>query len=151
MKFIILGAGWYGNFAGLLLKKLNVDFIILEKQNDIFRGSSSKNQNRLHQGYHYPRSQNTRDECIYGYNMFTKLFNFMTYTVKNNYYLIEKKSNISFQNYIQIYNHLNFSIVNDLNLNMDNIEGIIKCDEKLINHNNAYHYFKKMLCDHTIR
>lgn len=152
VKFIILGAGWYGNFVGLLLKTLNIEFIILEKQSDIFCGSSSKNQNRLHQGFHYPRSQSTRDECIKGYKLFVKLFGFMICPVENNYYLLEKKSNIKFTDYVKIYenDNLDFSYVNDLDIKMDNIDGIIKCNEKLINYNLAYTFFKKILSDYTI-
>ena len=152
VKFIIVGAGWYGCFLGLIFKTLNIEFVILEKQSDIFNGSSSKNQNRLHQGFHYPRSQNTRNECIKGYELFVKLFNFMTCPVKNNYYLLEKNSNVKFNDYVKIYenDNLEFTYDNNLDLDMNNIDGIIKCNEKLINHNLAYTFFKKILCDHTI-
>lgn len=154
MKYIIIGGGWYGNFLGLILKTLNIDFIILEKNKDIFGGSSSKNQNRLHQGFHYPKSKSTRDECILGYDLFIKLFGFVLSDVSFNYYLIEKNSNVLFNDYVNIYkNHnLDFDIINniDIGINMDNIDGIIKCNEKLINHNIAYNYFKKHLIDHTI-
>ncbi len=152
MKFLILGGGWYGNFLGLLFKTLNIEFMILEKQSDIFYGSSSKNQNRLHQGFHYPRSEKTREECIRGYMLFTKLFNFMTCPVENNYYLIESSSSVTYNDYIKIYenNNLKFIYENNLNINMDSISGIIKCDEKLINHNLAYAYFKEILINNTI-
>lgn len=153
MKYIILGGGWYGNFIGLLFKMLGIEFIILEKENDIFTKSSSKNQNRLHQGYHYPRSQSTRDECIIGYKMFTRLFKFMICNVENNYYLLEKDGNISYDDYIKLYtDYESVDNINNLNikLNMENIEGIIKCNEKLINHNIAYSFFKKILIDNTI-
>jgi len=155
MKYIILGAGWYGNFIGLLFKILNIEFIILEKKNDIFTGSSSKNQNRLHQGYHYPRSHDTRDECVFGYNIFMRLFKFMIRDVKNNYYLLDKNSNILYRDYVKLYNNMNFECVNhitdsNIKLNMENIDGIIKCNEKLINHNFAYKFFKDLLIGETI-
>lgn len=154
MKYIIIGSGWYGNFLGLILKFLNIEFIILEKNNDIFGSSSSKNQNRLHQGFHYPKSNSTRDECIYGYNLFMKLFGFVISDVSNNYYLIEKNSNVTYDDYINIYKNydLEFDIVDnvDININMANIDGIIRCSEKLINHNIAYNYFKKHLFNNTI-
>jgi hypothetical protein len=157
MKCIILGGGWYGNFLGLIFKMLNVEFIILEIKNDIFTGSSSKNQNRLHQGYHYPRSQQTRDECIIGYNLFVRLFGFMTDDINNNYYLLDKKSTISYEEYKKIYDNYGKNMgykqvdnVTGLQLNMENIDGIVNCKEKLINHNIAYKYFKKILIDNTI-
>lgn len=157
MKYIILGGGWYGNFLGLIFKLLNIEFIILEKNIDIFMGSSSKNQNRLHLGYHYPRSQTTREECILGYDLFMRLFSFMINDVENNYYLIEKNSEVLYDDYIKIYekSDVTFERINmfdnpNIKLNMDNIEGIIKCEEKLINHNVAYSFFKKILENNTI-
>jgi hypothetical protein len=37
-----------------------------------------------------------------------------------------------------------------MKINMDNIDGIIKCDEKLINHTLSYKFFKKTLESNTI-
>lgn len=156
MRVLILGGGWYGNFIGLVFKVLGIELVILELKSDIFCGSSSKNQNRLHQGYHYPRSEQTRDECIRGYNIFMKLFKFMTSDVKNNYYLIEKNGMISYDNYKKIYEEYNdgmgFKCIDKLDIDLDktNIDGIIKCNERLINHEIAYNFFKKTLNNNTI-
>jgi len=155
MKYLIIGAGWYGCYLGLIFKILNISFKILEKNNDIFSGSSSKNQNRLHMGFHYPRSKETREESLTGYNLFNKLFGFMTIGILNNYYLIDKNSKISYQDYIKIYKSegYKFTEVNDLfniNMIMDNIDGIIKCDEKIIKHNKVYDFFNFILKDNII-
>ncbi|QKF94569.1 FAD/NAD(P)-binding domain superfamily protein [Fadolivirus algeromassiliense] len=155
MKYLILGSGWYGCFLGMIFKILGLEFKILEKNSDIFTGSSSKNQNRLHLGFHYPRSKETRMECINGYNLFNRLFNFMTIGVLNNYYLVDKHSNVSYNDYVEIYKNegYKFTEVHDLfniDMSMNNVEGIIKCDEKIIKHNKAYDFFKNFLKDDII-
>ena len=70
----IIGAGWYGCYIGLKLKQHGVKFEILEKQSDIFLGSSGFNQNRLHQGYHYPRDYATRKTSLEGFDKFNSKF-----------------------------------------------------------------------------
>ena len=155
MKYLILGSGWYGCYLGMIFKILGLDFIILEKNNDIFTGSSSKNQNRLHMGFHYPRSKETRDECKHGWTLFNKLFGFMTIGVLNNYYVIDKNSKVPYEEYVNIYKNENyqFTEMHDLyNINMDMslINGIIRCDEKVIKHQKAYAFFKNFLKDNII-
>ena len=61
-KIAIIGAGWFGcHIAHQIKKKLNkFDIKLYEKEKDIFLGASSNNQNRLHLGFHYPRSKQTR-------------------------------------------------------------------------------------------
>ena len=75
MKYVIVGAGWYGCHIASLLVKNNKEILIIDKANDFFTGSSSKNQNRLHLGFHYPRSMETIHECKYGYEQFVKKYN----------------------------------------------------------------------------
>lgn len=155
MKYLILGAGYYGCYLGLIFKILGIDFLILEKNSDIFTGSSSKNQNRLHEGFHYPRSKETRNECKKGWDIFNRLFNFMTIGVNNNYYLIDSTSKVSYNDYVNIYRKegYKFTEIHDLyniDMNMNNISGIIRCNEKIIKHKKAYEFFKRFLSDKII-
>ena len=57
MKIAILGAGWFGCHIASKLKIKN-DVDLYEKKNQILSGTSSYNTNRLHHGFHYPRSKN---------------------------------------------------------------------------------------------
>ena len=150
MKYLILGAGWYGCYLGLIFTILGIDFMILEKNNDIFTGSSSKNQNRLHEGYHYPRSQETRNECKKGWNLFNKLFGFMTLGVNNNYYLIDSNSKVPYSAYVNTYRNEGYSFTEthdlyNIDVNMDKVSGIIRCNEKIIKYKKAYEFFKNFL------
>ena len=54
-------------------------------------GASGKNQFRCHQGYHYPRSEKTIEECKKtSFNEFNKYFS-GCYIKSENYYAISKK------------------------------------------------------------
>lgn len=153
MKCVILGAGWYGMMVGLLFKIVGIDFVVLEKGGEIFGGSSSKNQHRLHQGFHYPRSAQTRSECVRGYELFMKLFGFMVKDVDNNYYVIEKNSLISYEDYVKLYLNegYKFEEIEGIDgVNMEKIDGIIKCDEKMIDWCVAKYYFSMMIGDYVI-
>ena len=59
-KIAIIGAGWFGCHIGSELKKKNLEISIFEKEDDIFKNGSGNNTNRLHLGFHYPRSKKTR-------------------------------------------------------------------------------------------
>lgn len=141
-KIIIIGGGWYGCYSALLLQD-KYDVTILEKKNDIFEQSSNYNQNRLHLGYHYPRSSKTRDLCIKGYSKFISKFRFLVDFIDNNYYCISKDSLIDFETYKQIFNNNTYKHTFLKNNLLDNIDGdIINTQEKIINSNRSKNYFK---------
>jgi hypothetical protein len=140
---IIVGAGWYGLYSALLLQdKYNV--IVLEKNNDIFENSSNYNQNRLHLGYHYPRSFNTREMCINGYYKFIAKFRDVVDFIDDNYYCISNESLMDFETYKQIFNLPKYKhtfIKNDF---IKNIDGdIVNTQEKIINSEKSKQFFKK--------
>jgi hypothetical protein len=68
-------------------------------QSGVFHGSSSKNQNRLHLGYHYPRSPHTIDECRRGYAKFLDAYGQFALPFERNYYFIHKDSKTSLEDY----------------------------------------------------
>ena len=116
--FLIVGAGLYGCHAALMLKKMGIKFKIADKSNDVLTGSSSKNQNLLHLGFHYCRSYNTRHECIEGYDKFRKAYPNAAKPVKNNYYLLHRDSLLDYQTYKHIYTHENISFYEDPHANI---------------------------------
>ena len=146
-NIIIIGSGWYGLHVALLLQdKYNVT--ILEKQNDIFNGASTFNQNRLHFGYHYPRSYKTRDLCVNNYSRFIKKYRDVVDFIDNNYYCISNNSSIDYDTYLQIYNSTIYDhkiIKNDF---LSNIEGdFINTKEKIINSDKAkINFLNKIKC-----
>ena len=100
MNVCILGAGWYGCHAALVLRRHGVRVTLMD-QSGVFHGSSSKNQNRLHLGYHYPRSPDTVDECRRGYAKFLDAYGDFALPVDRNYYLIHADSKTSLEDYRQ--------------------------------------------------
>ena len=146
-KIIIIGGGWYGCHIASILKD-KYDITIIEQNNDIFKGSSYFNQNRLHLGYHYCRNFSTRHLCKQNYSRFMKKYNFLIDTIENNYYLISNKSILDFNTFLSIYKYEEFSFELLDNNVFNNIDGkIIKVKEQVINSNKAYTFFKDHLKD----
>ena len=150
MNICILGAGWFGCFIGDELIKKGYAVTIYEKEKSIFSNASGNNQNRLHLGFHYPRSFITRKLSIEGFKKFKKKLTSFSKKIKNNFYLIAKSSNskISFKKYLSVmkYSKLKFKNINiDSFSNLRNMEGIVKCDEEVILLEKAKKYYKKKL------
>ena len=109
MKICIIGAGWFGCYLGLKLQENNHKVKVFEKKNDIFLNSSGNNQNRLHLGFHYPRSHKTIDISKNGFKKFKKEFSFLTKKIKDNIYSISssKNSKINFDKYCSLLKNSN--------------------------------------------
>lgn len=144
MQIAIVGAGWYGcHIASELLNNKNLSVSIYE-ENEIFSGISSYNQNRLHQGYHYPRSFQTRKESKEGFEQFIQKYRFLTKDCTNNYYAIHKKSIIDYDSYLAIFRQENYKF-NIIKNEKENLSDYICVDEKIIDHVEAKKYFKQKL------
>ena len=74
MRIAIIGAGWFGCHIGSELLNDGHKIKVFEKQKDIFLGASGNNQNRLHLGYHYPRSYVTREQSRNCFDKFKKFY-----------------------------------------------------------------------------
>jgi hypothetical protein len=152
MKVLIIGTGWYGcHLAGHLLSKGH-SVILVDKSNSFFSGSSSKNQNRLHLGYHYPRSPETIQECREGYEKFIVTYPQLLTKVPNNYYFIASQgSKITFDAYTKLFPH---STVHNspLSIPIENVEkNYIRCDEQLILFEKARSFFQDRLINNLVK
>lgn len=90
MRCLVIGAGWYGCHLSMYLINRGHIVTIVDKENAFFKGSSSKNQNRLHLGYHYPRSEDTIKECQEGYLRFLNEYPDISVEIRDNIYFIAK-------------------------------------------------------------
>lgn len=139
MKIAIIGAGFYGCFFALQLSKKN-KVKIYEKSNKILSKAATNNQNRLHLGYHYPRSASTIVQVIDAYNDFKNEFSDCVRFVDKNVYAIHKDSNIDFDEYCKIYKYhnLNHSVMTksdktwNLFKNKKDIKGCLLTKEGII-------------------
>ena len=152
MKYVIVGAGWYGCHIASLLVKNNKEIIIIDKANDFFTGSSSKNQNRLHLGFHYPRSIETINECKYGYTKFIERYSqLITHVPNNNYYISKTLSKINIQEFIKKIDETGLDYTSlptksNTPLNLKGLEDIcFNTSEMYIDHRKASTYFKDTL------
>jgi hypothetical protein len=153
MNIAIIGAGFYGCSIALELSKdfpdSNID--LYDKNKDIFHGAASNNQHRVHKGFHYPRSNETIDQILSTYSSFKDKYADFILPAKENYYLIEKTSKISLEDYINKYKEygLYFREIDNFEIepfvNTELIEGGISNDEEVLDLKKAYEYFKQKL------
>lgn len=69
---VVIGAGFYGSLISIYLNKnKNINkILLLEKETEIMKRSSSRNQARIHNGYHYPRSFMTANRSHLNFSRF---------------------------------------------------------------------------------
>lgn len=147
-RIAIIGAGWYGCHLTNLLSKLSFDVTLYEMGQSIFSGASGSNQNRLHQGYHYPRSHRTRIQSRDGYIRFIERYPTLSKPIDNNFYVIPHfRSNMDFQTYkiVMASAGLEFSDVTEKVNFLNNVEGVLQCEERLILTDVAKEYFNQKL------
>ena len=146
-NFIIIGAGWMGCHLALSLIKQGHQVKLFE-QKKIFNGMSGSNTNRLHMGYHYPRSFQTRMQSKFGYQEFIKKYPTLNKKIKNNLiYIVKKHSLIDFQSYkeIMIASNLKIKETTYFKDELSNIEGLFKVNEAQILQNKSKKFFKSRL------
>jgi hypothetical protein len=156
MKVLIIGAGWYGCHISNILLEKGIDICIVDKANTLFSGSSSKNQNRLHLGFHYPRSKETMDECLRGYYAFLNLYSHLTERFdKNLYFISSNQSYMSMASYIDtMSNHCDkFKLYTGaLPLAIQKVEAtVLEVEELYIDPIKSTDHFKQLLYPHFKR
>ncbi len=134
-KIAIIGGGLFGITIYLVLKQKGHDCTLFEKKNNILKGASTNNLNRVHFGYHYPRDSETAKQSIKGYQSFKKFYSKSIFNKFENYYFIAKKSKVSFKNYLKFckLNSLKYKKVDlkKLSFAIRNIDGGIKVNEPI--------------------
>ncbi len=90
-KIAIVGAGIFGCSIALELDKKNFHTVLFEKEQDIMLLASKNNHNRIHYGYHYPRSLDTTIQSLRGYNSFKEYYGDSLVSGFRNYYAIAKE------------------------------------------------------------
>lgn len=137
-RVAVIGAGLFGVEAAIRLSEYGADVVIYEQTDDILKGASYINQNRMHMGYHYPRSIETG----IGAHVFTDMFchKYPACIVRNfaHYYAIAKTgSAITGKQYLERCYEMGLPYVSNIRpvefkLNMRKIDTCIQVDEPLI-------------------
>ena len=86
MRVCVIGAGFFGSLAALRLAGAGHDVDLVDRGDDVLSAASKHNQNRIHYGYHYPRSVETARESQAGLISFLAFFQSAICTEFSNYY-----------------------------------------------------------------
>ena len=149
ISIAIIGAGWFGCHIGYKLAQKNYKVKIFEKEKDIFQNASGNNTNRLHLGFHYPRSFQTRKMSYEGYKKFITQYPNLSKTLKNNIYVIAKsklnkmKSELYEKSMQQ--SNLKFSKLDSKKTDLINVDKVFNTNERAIDHKKAKDFFRKKL------
>lgn len=144
MKIAIIGGGWVGCHLASKLKKQH-EVTIFDKNSKLFTQTSYNNQNRLHLGYHYARSYETRELCHITFDRFIDDYGFAVKDVDKNLYCVaSNKSIIDYRTYLKIFEDYDYQVINH---NFNSFEGCINTNEKYIDYKKMYNHFNTEL-DH---
>ena len=88
---LIIGGGIFGLTSAIVLAENGYRVTLVEKNYDVMLGASLVNQNRIHNGYHYPRSKSTAEESLLGLESFKQYYGDSIYGNFDKYYAIAKR------------------------------------------------------------
>lgn len=135
MKIAIIGAGIFGLTTFIKLRQAKYDCYIFDQNKKLLDGTSTKNLNRIHVGYHYPRDKETIKQSKKGSQTFIKMYpKSIIYNFKN-YYAISNSSITSALSYERALreNKLKFKKldVNKFETPLKNIESLYSIKEPI--------------------
>jgi hypothetical protein len=111
MKISIFGGGIFGITIFLILRKKGLNCYLYEKEKELLTGASTKNLNRVHLGYHYPRDKETVRQSKKGFDSFTKFYSKSILKNFNNYYAIAKSSKVKPKTYEKFLNEVKLKYI----------------------------------------
>ena len=94
MKIAIIGGGVFGTVIALRLAEIGESVTIFERRDALLQGASA-HANRLHQGFHYPRDDETARQCQRGYLEFRSKFEAAILKNVSNAYFIAKHGSLT--------------------------------------------------------
>jgi hypothetical protein len=94
-KIAIVGAGIFGCSIALELAKEGHNVTVFEQDQDIMLRATKNNHNRIHYGYHYPRSLETTKQSLDGLISFLASYSEAVLFGFKNYYAIAKNDSLT--------------------------------------------------------
>ena len=94
---VVIGGGFYGAVIALYLKKergLN-DVLLIEKEQELLSRASFRNQARVHNGYHYPRSLTTALRSRINFPKFVRAWPNSIYKTFTKIYAVARNSKVT--------------------------------------------------------
>lgn len=142
MKIAIIGGGWVGCHLAHKLQREH-DVTIFEKHKKLFTQTSYNNQNRLHLGFHYARSFETRELCQKTFFRFINDYKFATNKIDKNLYCVAKNDSLlDYKTYLKIFEEFEFE---ETTYNPESFEGCINTREQHIDFRKMFEFFNTNL------
>jgi glycine/D-amino acid oxidase-like deaminating enzyme len=91
-RVAIIGGGIHGMTIAQAMAGTGLQVTVVERNPELFRGSSAATHNRAHLGYHYPRCMATALECRSGFEYFRARYPQALFYPDESYYIIERDS-----------------------------------------------------------
>lgn len=148
MRISILGAGWYGCHIAVSLLQAGYDVTVHDREARVFAGASGSNPARLHLGFHYPRSAQTRRACQNHVARFMEVYGDLTRAIPVNIYAVAaERSLLDFGTYRKVLaGEVEFvTIDRPEDMGLMNIEGALLTGERHIVIDEARRHFETML------
>ena len=136
MKVAVIGGGIFGVTAAFKLAE-HYEVDLFEKNDDLLKAASDVHHDRIHLGYHYPRSDITVAEVLRAQNSFNKEFSDAIIKDTENYYCISKKNSLTTaEEYIKFCQKhgLEFTKSTLGIIDKEQIDLCVKVKEKLYDH-----------------
>ena len=152
MNILVIGAGVFGICTALKLSESN-RVTLIDSNDDIMLNASKFNHNRLHFGFHYPRSIETAIQSIEGFKSFHQIFKDSVVDNFPNYYMVEKNSKVSSSDYSDFCNKLSLKIVEEypkIDMDFSNIDSSFLTNEPVYDYETLKKILKNMICKSTI-
>jgi hypothetical protein len=135
MKICVIGGGIFGVSIALTLSNNDYDVSLFECNEDILLNASKNNHNRIHFGFHYPRSKETAEQSLNGYDIFYKNFSNCLINDFNHYYLIEKNGKVTTSEFKEFCKNLKLDFSekypNDIEINLKDIDSSFLTNEPI--------------------
>lgn len=87
---VVIGGGFYGARLALLLHRRGLRVLLVERESTLLSRASIRNQARVHNGYHYPRSILTSLRSRLNYRRFLDDYRDCVYTGFTHYYAVAR-------------------------------------------------------------
>lgn len=139
-KVAVVGGGLFGVMTALKLSEQGFQVAIFEKQSSVLLGASYINQNRLHMGYHYPRSPETALAACIHQQEFQRLFPEAVVDDFEHYYCVATEdSHVTGKEFLEFCDRLSLPYETvwprNITLNRELIETCVWVPEKLYDAN----------------
>ena len=156
MNILVIGGGLFGCSIALELSKAEYNVTIIEQNSDIMNNASKCNHNRIHYGYHYPRSVETASQSLDGLLSFLIKYKKAVITNFPNYYAIAlNQSNITADEYENFCDQIGISYYSEYPssdiINSELLENSYKVEEPIFDWEILKKLVKKELKNSNIK